>query len=88
MGFKSINVVNQMGEGGGQYSTGTSALTPPTGKLIVGIYAHTASSVAAVSANISGTLSAVAIPAGSSWLGQFSSVTPASGTLTVYYSKG
>ena len=86
MGFNSIKVVNQMGEGGGQYSTGTSALTPPTGKLIVAIYAHTAASVAAASANLTGTLTTVAIPAGSSWVGQFSSVTPASGNVTVYYS--
>ena len=86
MGFSTIKVVNQMGEGGGIYVTDTAARTPPTGKEIVGMYAHTASVVAAVSSTISGTLSTVAIPAGSSWIGRFSSVTPASGTLTIYYS--
>jgi len=86
MGFQSIKVKNQMGEGGGQYHTGTSALTPPTGRVICSIYAHSAAVVAAVDANISGTLSSVAIPAGSAWFGQFTSVTPASGAVTVYYS--
>ena len=86
MAFQTIKVANLMGEGGGEYHTGTSALVPPTGKFIVSVYAHTAASVAAVSPMITGTLSSVAIPAGSAWFGKFTSVTPASGTVTVYYS--
>lgn len=79
------NVVNLKGEGGGKYAT-TGTITPATGYTYFdAIYAHTAASVNATSANITGTLTSVAIPAGSVWYGWFSSITVNSGSITAYH---
>ena len=70
----------------GQYVTNTSATTPAVGLYFRRIFAHTATVVAtATSGSIAGTLTNVAIPAGATWSGVFTSFTLTSGTVTAYY---
>lgn len=90
MSLAATNIRNLKGERGGLYVTDTALHTfAPSNalgsKCWESIYAHTAAVVAtAVSPNITGTLTAVAIPAGSTWYGRFSAVTLTSGTVTLY----
>lgn len=70
----------------GQYVSGTSATTPAVGLYFRRIFAHTATVVAtATSPSITGTLTAVAIPAGATWSGVFTGFTLTSGAVTAYY---
>jgi hypothetical protein len=78
-------VRNLKGEEGGKYRTGAGTLTPSAPYTYFDcVYAHEAASVNATSANISGTLTTVAIPAGGVWYGLFSSVEVISGAVTAY----
>lgn len=79
-----IRVSNLQGENGGIYITNTSLNT--FSRPVSAIYAHSATVIAtAVSYNVTGTLTTVAIPAGSVWYGSFSAVTLTSGKVTCYY---
>ena len=80
-----VKVTNLQGELGGQYAT-TGTITPTvTERPFSAIFAHAAASVTCTSNNITGTLTTVAIPAGATWYGQFSSITVNSGSVTAYY---
>lgn len=72
----------------GQYVSNTAATPAPAGTYFKAIYAHTATVVAiAVSKDgeyPAGTLTNVAIPAGSTWWGLFETFTLTSGTVTAY----
>lgn len=76
----NARISNLDGQNGGRYVSDTSAYTGTFGS----IFACTASVVALVSSNISGTISSVTIPAGFTLRGTFTSVTPASGTMIIY----
>jgi|SRR6186713_2239337 len=73
----------------GIYVTGTSATPAGTDLYFKAIYAHTATVVATATSKDGeypdGTLTNVAIPAGSTWWGLFSTFTLTSGTVTAYY---
>jgi hypothetical protein len=73
----------------GVYVTGTGVNTAPAGSFYKAIYAHTATVVATATSKNNeypaGTLTNVAIPAGSTWWGLFSTFTLTSGTVTAYY---
>lgn len=88
MSLAATNIRNLKGERGGLYITDTALHTyAPTNnaKAWDAIYAHTATVIAtAVSPNITGTLTGVAIPAGSVWYGRFTAITLTSGTVTAY----
>lgn len=80
MAFPNNRVTNLKGDGGGIYINDTNAHTG----VFDCILAHEASVAALVSDNITGTLSAVALPAGFAYFGRFTSVTLASGSVTAY----
>lgn len=86
MSHRNINVRNLTGENGIIYKTSAAALTIPTGRRVVAIYAHAAASVSVTLANAvnSDASTAVAIPAGSTWIGACSAVTLSSGSITAY----
>lgn len=73
----------------GVYVADTSATPAPAGSYFKAIYAHTATVVATATSKDNeypaGTLTNVAIPAGSTWRGLFSTFTLTSGTVTAYY---
>jgi hypothetical protein len=75
-----VKVVNLDASKGGAYVTDTSTYVGD----FKAIKAHEAAVVAVVSANMSGDLSAVVIPAGDTWFCECQSVTPASGKITIY----
>ncbi len=73
-------IVNLKGEKGGIYITDTGAHTG----LFDCILVHEAAVAALVSLNITGTLTAVVLPAGMAYFGKFTSITLASGKVTAY----
>lgn len=73
-------VNNLKGERGGIYITDTAAHTGQFEAILV----HEAAVAALVSSNITGTLSAVVLPAGMVMYGNFTSITLASGKVTAY----
>lgn len=78
-------VRNLKGEQGGLYITDTALHSQPTGRAWDAIFAHSAVVIAvAVSPNIAGTLTSVALPAGAVWYGRFTAITLTSGQVTAY----
>lgn len=73
----------------GVYVSNTAQTDAPTEQYFKAIYAHTATVVATATSKDNeypaGTLTNVAIPAGSTWWGLFSTFTLTSGTVTAYY---
>lgn len=86
MSYRNVKVRNLTGEHGIIYKTAAAALTIPTGRRVVAIYAHSAAAVSVTLANAvnSDASTAVAIPAGSTWIGLCSAVTLSSGVITAY----
>lgn len=82
MGHPNIRATNLKGEQGGIYITDTAAHVGDFEAILV----HEAAVAALVSSNITGTLSAVVLPAGMIMYGKFSSITLASGKVTAYNS--
>ncbi len=75
----------------GLYVTDTAAHAASGGTTVSGVwrrlFAHSATVVAtATSSTIAGTLTSVAIPAGATWYGKFSTFTLTSGAVTAYES--
>lgn len=79
----NARVNNLKGEYGGLYITDTAAHTGSFEAILV----HEAAVAALVSPNISGTISAVPLPAGMIYYGKFTSITLASGKVTAYNSE-
>lgn len=77
--MENMKVRNQKGENGGIVATTGTHL----GQFDA-IYAHTAAVVDVVSAKLTGTTTALEVPAGSTYFGLFSSVTVVSGKVTIY----
>jgi len=75
-----VKVVNLDASKGGAYVTNTDTYVGN----IKAITAHEAAVVNVVSANMSGDLSAVPIPAGMTWFVDAQQVTPVSGKVTIY----
>tara|TARA_R110002167_G_scaffold88882_5_gene239548 strand:- start:1216 stop:1473 length:258 start_codon:yes stop_codon:yes gene_type:complete len=75
------------GQFGNAYEAGTTAVTPPSGKVIVAISVLADASLTCVSENTDfGTLTGVAVPAGVTVYGRYTSVTPdASGRVICYF---
>lgn len=76
----NVRTTNLKGEKGGLYITDTAAHVGRFDAILV----HEAAVAAVVSENITGTLSAVVLPAGMVWYGKFTSITLASGKVTAY----
>lgn len=77
-----------MGQGGSVLETGTDAVTPPSGKVIAAIQALNANVVISASSPESGfanLTSGTTIPAGSTVLGRWTSVTLTSGNAIIYF---
>lgn len=77
---KLVKVVNLDASKGGAYVTNTDTYAGN----IKAITAHEAAVVNVVSANMSGDLSAVPIPAGMTWFVDAQQVTPVSGKVSIY----
>ena len=80
MSFPNSRVTNLKGDGGGIYITDTAAHVGVFDCILV----HEAAVAALVSDNITGTLTAVVLPAGIAYFGRFTSITLASGKVTAY----
>ncbi len=86
MSYRSVNVRNLTGENGIIYKTSAAALTIPTGRRVIAIYANATAVVNVTLANAvsSDASTTVAIPAGSTWIASCSAVTLVSGSITAY----
>lgn len=76
----NARITNMKGNKGGVYITDTAAHVGDFDMIFV----HAAAVGALVSSNITGDLSAVALPVGTYYYGRFSSITLASGKVTAY----
>ena len=77
-----------MGQGGSILKSGSGAVAPPSGKAIVAIQALNANVVMASSVPETGfadLVSGTTIPAGSTVLGRWTSVTLTSGNAIIYF---
>lgn len=75
------------GQFGNAYKSGATPVTPPSGKSIVAISVLADATLTCVSENADfGTLTGVAVPAGVTVYGRYTSVTPdASGRVICYF---
>ena len=78
----NARISNNNGQNGGKYVTDTSANTGS----FQAVFAHTTTVISAMtSPNITGTLTSITVPAGSTYYcGKATSITLASGTATLY----
>lgn len=80
MSRPNVQVKNLKGENGGVFINDTAAHAGDFDS----IFCHAAAVANITSPNITGTTTAVPLPAGSVYFGQFSSITLASGSVTAY----
>lgn len=82
----NVKARNLLGEDGVIYKSAGGALSIPTGRRVKAIFAHSAAvvDVTLVSGTGSDATTAVAIPAGATWLAWCSAVSLTSGAISAY----